>query len=97
MVVHSYLGTGSWDSKSSLARGEVAIAPPGPSVAGAIAPAGPGGEEAQKASLIAAVRQRTGMNAAFSELCLAQNAWDVDRAVANFQEIRSSIPADAFN
>ncbi|BEI86932.1 hypothetical protein CcaverHIS002_0702780 [Cutaneotrichosporon cavernicola] len=90
MVVHSYLGTGSWDGKSTLAKGEVTIVPPGPAAA-------VGGEDAQKASLIAAVRQRTGMNAAFSELCLSQNGWDVDRAVINFGEIRSSIPPDAFN
>jgi nuclear RNA export factor len=94
MVVHSYLGTGSWDGKASLGKGDVGIVPPGPP---AIAPAGAANEEAQKAALIAAVRQRTGMNANFSELCLSQNGWDVDRAVANFEEIRATIPPDAFN
>ncbi|TXT05944.1 hypothetical protein VHUM_03705 [Vanrija humicola] len=85
MVVHSYLGTGSFDSKSSLVQPDIAIVPPN------------GGDEAaQKAALIQQVRARTGMNDAYSEMCLTQNDWDVERAVANFQEIRGSIPADAF-
>lgn len=92
MVVHSYFGTGSWDSKSSLAKGDISIVPPNPA---ATAPPA-SSEDAQKASLIAAVRQRTGMNAQFSELCLAQNGWDVERAVANFEEIRATIPPEAF-
>lgn len=88
MVVHPYFGTGSWDSRSSLVKGEVSIVPPAaPSASN---------EEAHKTPLIAAVRQRTGMNANFSELCLAQNGWDVDRAVANFQEIRATIPPEAY-
>lgn len=87
MVVHSYLGTGSFDSKSSLVQPDIAIVPPNGAVLD---------EAAQKALLIKQVRARTGMNDAYSEMCLAQNDWDVERAVANFQEIRGSIPADAF-
>ncbi|WOO82011.1 mRNA export factor mex67 [Vanrija pseudolonga] len=87
MVVHSYLGTGSFDSKSSLVQPDIAIVPPNGAVLD---------EAGQKALLIKQVRARTGMNDAYSEMCLAQNDWDVERAVANFQEIRGSIPADAF-
>lgn len=99
MVVHSYLGTGSWDSKSSLAIGEVAIVPPAaPSAAAAggapAAGGGPGSE--QQAALVEQLRVRSGMNASFSAMCLAQNGWDLDRALANFAEIRDSIPAEAF-
>lgn len=88
MVVHPYLGTGSWDSRLSLAKGEVTIIPPSAPVTS--------NEDAQKASLIAALNQRTGMNAAFSTMCLEQNGWDVDRAVANFEEIRATIPPEAY-
>lgn len=90
MVVHSYLGTGSWDSKSSLASGDTTIVPPAePNTA---APA----SDAQQAVLIEQCRLRTGMNATYSAMCLAQNGWDLERAVVNFGEIRSSIPAEAF-
>lgn len=100
MVVHSYLGsTGSWDNKATLVKREVTIVPP---VVGAVpipavtVTAAPGDEVAQKAAMVDQVHQRTGMNAQFSELCLAQNDWDVERAVANFQEIRATIPPEAF-
>jgi nuclear RNA export factor len=36
------------------------------------------------------------MNAAYAEMCLQQNAWDLDKAVANFEQIRSTIPPEAF-
>lgn len=94
LVVHSYLGTNSFDNKSSLAVGDIRIAAPNPS---AIAPAPAGDvEAAQKASLIEQCHQRTGMNAAFSEMCLAQNGWNLDAAVANFESIRATIPPEAF-
>jgi nuclear RNA export factor len=103
MVVHSYLGTGSFDSKSSLAVGDVAIAPP--SAAAVIVPAMPStgpvaavgdAEAARRAALIDQCRQRTGMNAAFCEMCLAPNNWDLEAAIANFESIRSTIPPEAF-
>ncbi|EJT48236.1 hypothetical protein A1Q1_02802 [Trichosporon asahii var. asahii CBS 2479] len=100
MVVHSYLGsTGSWDNKATLVKGDISIVPP---AVGAVpipavtVTAAPGDEAAQKAAMVEQVRQRTGMNAQFSELCLAQNGWDVERAVVNFQEIRATIPPEAF-
>lgn len=46
--------------------------------------------------LVEAVRQRTGMNHQFASLCLAQNGWDVDTAVKNYEEIKGTIPPEAY-
>lgn len=36
------------------------------------------------------------MNAQWSVMCLRQNEGDYERALANFGEIRGTIPAEAF-
>lgn len=96
MVVHSYLGTGSFDQKSSLAKGDISIVPPS-GVAPLAPPMAPTlASTPDQAALIAQVHQLTGMNAQFSEMCLVQNEWNVERAVANFNEIRPTIPPEAF-
>ncbi|WVQ84306.1 hypothetical protein IAT38_006458 [Cryptococcus sp. DSM 104549] len=97
MIVHSYLGTGAFDSRRSLAFDGVTIQPPAP--APASVPALPGsapGPQGAQGALLAAVSQRTGMNAQYAAMCLEQNGWNVEEAVKNFEEIKGSIPAEAF-
>lgn len=36
------------------------------------------------------------MNAQYAGMCLVQNGWDPEAAIKNFEEIKSSIPAEAF-
>ena len=40
--------------------------------------------------LIMQVCQRTGLNAQFAVDCLQNNAWDLDRAIANFEQVKVS-------
>lgn len=97
MVVHSYLGRASFDkdpSKTTLAKAGVTIVPPVVAAPAGTSTTAPPAE--QQATLIAQVQQRTGMNAAYSEMCLAPNGWDVERAVADFNSMRETIPAEAF-
>ena len=54
------------------------------------------GDQGQKDALIAQLRQRTGMNVSFSTLCLEQNNWDLEQAVRNYEEIKGTIPAEAY-
>lgn len=49
-----------------------------------------------QANLVEQVRQRTGMNAQYASMCLAQNGWDFETALRNYEEIKGSIPADAY-
>ncbi|KAI5120208.1 hypothetical protein M0805_006314 [Coniferiporia weirii] len=46
--------------------------------------------------LVLAVCQRTSLNVKFSVDCLQNNAWDVERAVANFEQVKASLGRDAF-
>ena len=86
-IVHSYMSTGAFDSNRSLAVHGVIIESP--------ASQAPAGDPAHDA-LVAQVIQRTGMNAQFAAMCLAQNGWVFDTALKNFEEIKASIPAEAF-
>ena len=81
MVVHSYMSTGAFDGNRSLAKFGVAIVPPSTST---------------RDDLLLRIRTATGMNAAYAELCLNQNDWDFDRALANFQELKPGIPEEAY-
>jgi len=47
-------------------------------------------------SLIVQCMTKTGLNSDFAKMCLEANGWDIEGAFANFQELRASIPADAF-
>lgn len=47
-------------------------------------------------SLISQISARTGMNAQYAGMCLVQNGWDLEAAIKNFDEIKASIPAEAF-
>ncbi|RDB26344.1 mRNA export factor mex67 [Hypsizygus marmoreus] len=51
--------------------------------------------EAQR-NLVMQVCQRTRLNVRFAIECLAGNAWDVERAVANFEQVEATLPRDAF-
>ncbi|PIL35802.1 transporter [Ganoderma sinense ZZ0214-1] len=39
---------------------------------------------------------RTRLNLQFAEDCLKNNDWDVERAIANFERVKASLPADAY-
>ncbi|RDX57556.1 NTF2-like protein [Lentinus brumalis] len=39
---------------------------------------------------------RTRLNFQFAEDCLKNNEWDVDRAVANFEQVKGNLPPDAY-
>ncbi|CCL98168.1 uncharacterized protein FIBRA_00162 [Fibroporia radiculosa] len=47
-------------------------------------------------SLVVQICQRTGLNVKFALDCLQGNAWDVERAVANFEQVKSTLSQDAF-
>nr|KIR88407.1 nuclear RNA export factor 1/2 [Cryptococcus tetragattii IND107] len=55
-----------------------------------------GPDPATQQSLISQISSRTGMNAQYAGLCLVQNGWDLEAAIKNFEEIKTSIPAEAF-
>jgi len=46
--------------------------------------------------LIMQICQRTGLNVHFAVDCLQNNAWDLDRAVANFEQVKGMLSRDAF-
>ncbi|CAE6470841.1 unnamed protein product, partial [Rhizoctonia solani] len=39
---------------------------------------------------------RTGLNAQYSRMCLEGNGWDLAKALTNFEELKGTIPQDAF-
>ena len=47
-------------------------------------------------ALVKQVCQHTNMNAQFATMCLAQNGWVFETALKNFEEIKASIPPEAF-
>ncbi|KAL4064487.1 hypothetical protein J3A83DRAFT_4360985 [Scleroderma citrinum] len=47
-------------------------------------------------SLIMQICQRTGLNVKYAVDCLQNNGWDVDRAIANFEEVKALLSRDAF-
>ncbi|GJE96575.1 NTF2-like protein [Phanerochaete sordida] len=47
-------------------------------------------------SLVLQVCQRTNLNVAFSVQCLEGNGWDLDRAIANFEQVKATLSRDAF-
>ncbi|KAB5595766.1 MRNA export factor mex67 [Ceratobasidium theobromae] len=51
--------------------------------------------EPQRALLIECAN-RTALNAQYSRMCLEGNGWDLAKALANFEELKNTIPPDAF-
>lgn len=51
--------------------------------------------EPQRA-LVQQVCQRTGLNVRFSVDCLEGNGWDLERAVANFEQVKGTLARDAY-
>ncbi|KAK7044087.1 nuclear mRNA export, poly(A)+RNA binding protein [Paramarasmius palmivorus] len=47
-------------------------------------------------SLVVQVCARTGLNVQFSVECLTGNGWDLEKAVANFNEVKGTLSRDAF-
>ncbi|KIY51733.1 NTF2-like protein [Fistulina hepatica ATCC 64428] len=45
---------------------------------------------------VIAVCRRTRLNVKYSVDCLVSNGWDIDRAVANFETVKGSLPPDAY-
>lgn len=64
--------------------------------AGAGANGSTGPDPTAQQSLISQISARTGMNAQYAGMCLVQNGWDLEAAIKNFDEIKASIPAEAF-
>ncbi|OXH67238.1 nuclear RNA export factor 1/2 [Cryptococcus neoformans] len=69
---------------------------PSSSTAGAGANGSTGPDPTAQQSLISQISARTGMNAQYAGMCLVQNGWDLEAAIKNFDEIKASIPAEAF-
>jgi len=51
--------------------------------------------EAQR-NLVLQTCVRTGLNAKFAIDCLSGNAWDLERAIANFDQVKTTLSRDAF-
>ncbi|TDL25493.1 NTF2-like protein [Rickenella mellea] len=49
-----------------------------------------------KQTMVFAIIQRTGLNLKFAVECLEGNGWDVERAVANFESVKTDLTPDAF-
>ncbi|KAF9007555.1 hypothetical protein BDQ17DRAFT_1422910 [Cyathus striatus] len=47
-------------------------------------------------NLVLQVIPRTGLNVKFSVDCLTGNGWDLERAIANFNEVKTTLGGDAF-
>lgn len=47
-------------------------------------------------SLVMQICQRTGLNFEYAVQCLEGNAWDVERAVANFEQVKGTLSREAF-
>ncbi|KAH7884498.1 hypothetical protein F5I97DRAFT_1812991 [Phlebopus sp. FC_14] len=47
-------------------------------------------------SLIAQVCERTGLNVKFAVDCLQNNSWNLDSAIANFEQVKGVLSRDAF-
>jgi nuclear RNA export factor len=62
---------------------------------------GAAGEAGQKREMarpemVVEVARLTGMNEAYSAMCLEQTGWKVDAAVESFRSVRGNIPPEAF-
>jgi len=51
--------------------------------------------EAQR-QLVLSVSARTRLNVNYAVECLNGNAWDLERAIANFEQVKETLPKDAF-
>ncbi|WVO12534.1 hypothetical protein L204_100134 [Cryptococcus depauperatus] len=99
MIVHSYLGSGAFDGKHPLSVNGITIQPPSiPFGPNATTPGTSNGVPAgiDEKSLVDQVSSRTGMNGQYATMCLSQNGWDLEAAIKNFEEIKLSIPREAF-
>jgi len=47
-------------------------------------------------SLVVHLSAQTGLNSSFAAQCMEGNGWDMQRAVANFEAVRATIPPEAF-
>ncbi|KAG6916171.1 hypothetical protein DXG01_008144 [Tephrocybe rancida] len=47
-------------------------------------------------NLVIQVQQRTGLNVRFAVECLAGNEWDLNRAIANFEQVKATLSRDAY-
>jgi nuclear RNA export factor len=90
------MSSGAYDEGKSIAVNGVSIqAPniPSPSVNINTLPSAPANTQE---AMVQQLRQRTGMNQDFATMCLTQNGWDFEVALKNFEEIKGTIPAEAF-
>lgn len=102
LIVHQYLTSEAFDHNRSIAVYGATILPPTPVPVDQInqiqsnPPAPPTASVANQDSLVAQLKAATGMNNDFATMCLAQNGWDYEAARRNFEEIKNTIPAEAF-
>ncbi|KAI0346534.1 NTF2-like protein [Trametopsis cervina] len=47
-------------------------------------------------SLVLQVCQRTGLNVRFAVECLEGNGWEIERAIANFEQVKGTLARDAY-
>lgn len=94
MVVQSYLSSEAYGPERSLFKHGITLAAP----SGPIAPLPMvnTGAQVDQGALLAQLRQQTGMNEQFARMCLEQNDWVFERAVLNFEQIKGTIPPEAF-
>jgi nuclear RNA export factor len=52
--------------------------------------------EDEKQAMVVELARQTGLNLQYAVMCLEQNGGSLDAALANFQQVRANIPADAF-
>ncbi|KAL2132289.1 hypothetical protein VTI74DRAFT_3976 [Chaetomium olivicolor] len=108
-VVTDELTLGDWTSQEATTVGPPAAIPAPAAVSAApvvpvpvpVAPvavaAPPAIDDATRAQMIQELSRQTGMNAQYSELCLAGLAnWNFDLALQSFHEKKGELPAEAF-
>jgi nuclear RNA export factor len=92
LVVHGYMSSGAWTEPTrTLAAHGVTIVPPTSHPSEPTATLQPGQVE-----MVTRIRSQTRMNEQFAVMCLSQNGWHYEAALANFEAIKGSIPPEAF-
>lgn len=94
MVVQSYLSSEAYGPERSLFKHGITLAAPSRPIAPP--PMVNTGAQVDQGALLAQLRQQTGMNEQFARMCLEQNDWVFERAVLNFEQIKGTIPPEAF-
>lgn len=93
MTIRAYGGVQAFEPEAPSHAGP----PSPPQVAAEIEPHVQAGLSLQQAEqMCAALAQQTGMTLHYSKDCLDQVGWDIQRAMAAFESVKATLPADAF-